>query len=307
MADYGGIHCVLYALFDESGNLDRGAMRAQVERVLAAGVDGITVLGLATEVQKLSELEQRQIIEWAATDVANEVPLSVTISGNSVTTQRDIVQFSLDHGADWLILQPPLAGTYGAAIYLDFFAAVADGFDSTFSIQNAPQYLGRGISADDVAHLIARNPGFSVIKSETSAVDLAELVGRVGNKMTVLNGRGGLEMIDCLRAGAQGFVLAPDVVDHSKQIFSLWQSGEINAAEGAYKQLLPSITFVMQSIEHLICYGKRVFGQRVDIPIYDRAPASVPTSFGLACLDRITQELGNYGDQSQGSCQKDLS
>lgn len=299
MADYGGIHCVLYALFDGSGNLDRGAMRAQVERVLAAGVDGITVLGLATEVQKLSELEQRQIIEWAATDVANKVPLSVTISGNSIATQRSITQFSLDHGADWLILQPPLAGTYGTATYLDFFAAVADGFDSTFSIQNAPQYLGRGLSAEDVAHLIARNPGFTVIKSETSAVDLAELVGRVGSKMTVLNGRGGLEMTDCLRAGAQGFILAPDVIDHSKQIFNLWQSGETEAAENAYKQLLPSITFMMQSIEHLICYGKRVFGRRVGIPIYDRAPATIPTAFGLKCMDRMAEELGIFGNQSQ--------
>jgi 4-hydroxy-tetrahydrodipicolinate synthase len=295
IANFGGIHCVLYALFDANGALDRDAMRVQTKTVLAAGVNGVTVLGLATEVQKLSEAERRLIIDWAAKDVDNQVPLSVTISGNSVKTQRDLVAYSLDRGADWLILQPPLAGTYGATTYLDFFAAVADGFDTIFSIQNAPQYLGRGLGTEDITGLIVRNPGFSLIKSETCAVDLAELVNRVGKDMTVLNGRGGLEMIDCLRAGAQGFILAPDLVDHSKRIFDLWQSGDVASAESHYRQILPAITFIMQSIEHLICYGKRVFGARAGIPIYDRAPAISPTSFGLSCVDRIAKTAGSIG------------
>ena len=79
---FSGIHAVLYAMFDEREQLDRAAMRAQVQACVAAGVDGIVVLGLATEVAKLSEREQRDVIVWAAEDVAGRVPLGVTIYGN---------------------------------------------------------------------------------------------------------------------------------------------------------------------------------------------------------------------------------
>jgi 2-keto-3-deoxy-L-arabinonate dehydratase len=47
----------------------------------------------------------------------------------------------------------------------------------------------------------------------------------------------------------------------------------------------------MQSLEHLICYGKRIFGRRAGIPIHDRAPALRPTAFGLSLAERWA-ELG---------------
>lgn len=278
---FSGIHCVLYAFFDASGSLDKDSMKTQCEWALNAGIDGITVLGLATEVQKLSELEQRNIISWTAESLATRVPLSVTISGNSVTAQRSMALFAIEHGASWLILQPPAAGAYGPSTYIDFYSEVAEGFDIPFAIQNAPQYLGRALMAEDVEKLIKRNPNFRLIKSETSAVDLAALIQRCGDNLTVLNGRGGLEMTDCLRAGASGFILAPDIVDHSKRILDLWQAGEMEAAEKAYSEVLPAINFMMQSIEHLICYGKRLFALRAGLTVHDREPALQPTGFGL--------------------------
>ena len=110
---FTGIHAVLYALFGEDGALDREAMRRQVELMIGCGVAGITVLGLATEVAKLTEGERRDAIAWAAEDVAGRVPLSVTVFGNSVPEQTALVRAAEAAGADWLILQPPMVGTYG--------------------------------------------------------------------------------------------------------------------------------------------------------------------------------------------------
>lgn len=296
MSKMRGIHAVLYALFDAEGALDRGAMRKQVEHVLAAGVDGVAVLGLATEVQKLTLAEQLQIIDWTAEDIAGSVPLSVTVMGNSVAAQRDVARYSLDRGAQCLILQPPSAGTFSGDTYVDFFAQVAEGIDGVFAVQNAPQYLGRSLTNGQLSRLRAENPGFSVVKSETSATDLAALVGELGPEVSMMNGRGGLEMTDCLRAGADGFILAPDLIDHSKRLFDLWQSGDQAAAESAYADVLPAIIFMMQSIEHLICYGKRVFGYRTGIEIFDRTPAIKPTDFGIECAKRWAAKAGPFGE-----------
>ena len=285
MRHFPGIHCVLFALFDAQERLDRGAMAAQVAHVRAGGAQGITVLGLATEVAKLSFAERCDVIRWARAD-APGLPLSVTIAGNSVAEQQALIAVAQSEGADWLILQPPLAGSYSAAEYVDFFARAGEGAQLPFAIQNAPQYLGRSLSEDDIMALRARCAGFTQIKSETGPVELAALVARVGADLMVLNGRGGLEMTDSLRAGARGFIVAPDVLRGVRACWDAWAAGDEAGALGAYEAFLPAALFGMQSLEHLSCYGKRVFGLRAGIPIHDRAPALRPTPFGLSLVAR---------------------
>jgi 4-hydroxy-tetrahydrodipicolinate synthase len=57
--------------------------------------------------------------------------------------------------------------------------------------------------------------------------------------------------------------------------------------------VLPAIVFVMQSLDTLICYGKRLAALRMGLPeVYDRAPALAPTAFGLACVRRYANALG---------------
>jgi len=274
---------VLYAMFDENERLDRAAMAAQVAYVRSQGADGITVLGLATEVGKLSFDERAEIIKWARAD-APDLPLSVTIAGNSVAEQGALIAVAAAAGADWLILQPPITGTYSAAEYVNFFARVGSATHLPFAIQNAPQYLGRSLSGDDIVALRARCPGFTQIKSETGATDLHALIARLGGDITVLNGRGGLEMTDCLRAGVAGFIVAPDVLPGVRQCWQAWQQGNFARAEAAYAAFLPAALFGMQSLEHLMCYGKRIFAERAGLVVHDRAPALRPTEFGLSLV-----------------------
>ncbi len=281
MKVFTGIHCVLFALFDASERLDRTAMAAQADYVRQAGADGVTVLGLATEVGKLTFAERCRLIDWAAEDI-QDLPLSVTIAGNSVAEQTELIRHAEAAGAAWLILQPPLVGAYPASEYIEFFARVGAETRLPFAIQNAPQYLGRSLSDEDIAVLRGRCVNFTLIKSETSAIDLAGLVKRVGGGLTILNGRGGLEMTDCLKAGCEGFVVAPDVLPGVVACYRAWASGEIDLALSEYERLLPAASFSMQSLEHLICYGKRIFGARSGIAICDRSPALRPTEFGLA-------------------------
>lgn len=299
MRRFPGIHCVLYALFDAEERLDRALMRAQLEAVLAAGVDGVTVLGLATEVLKLTADERRMLIDWAAEDLAGRVPLSVTIAGNSVAEQVALAAHATRAGADWLILQPPIAGAYAAAEYLDFFARVGATLTLPWAVQNAPAYLGRGLTDADIAALRARAPGLTHLKAESPASDIGALIAAAGTDLVVLNGRGGLEMPENLRAGCQGFVLAPDIVDHAVRIQRLWQAGDHAGAEAAYAQALPAITFVMQSIEHLICYGKRLFAARAGLTVHDRAPALRPTPENLAATQDMADLLGPFGQPGE--------
>ncbi|MGO4676845.1 dihydrodipicolinate synthase family protein [Bosea sp. 2YAB26] len=291
---FAGIHAMVYALFDEQERLDRAAMRRQTELCLALGVHGIAALGLATEVSKLTQSERLALMEWVSEDTAGRVPLAFTIYGSSVAEQIEQVRAAETAKADWVILQPPMVGSFGAAEYIRFFGRVADATSLPVAIQNAPAYMGRGLSAEDIRELVSRHPNISLIKGEGPAVDIRQLITTTEGRLPVFNGRGGLELVDNLRAGCAGMILAPDTIDHALRAYNHFMAGDEPSAEAAYRDVSPAIVFIMQSIESLLCYGKRLFGERAGLAIHDRSPALRPTEFGLELVRRHAAQLGPY-------------
>ena len=292
-----GIYPILYAYFDRHNQLDREAMRRQMRAVVGARAPGVAVLGLATEVNKLSRVEREQVIQWAIEDSGGALPLAVTVNGTSVEAQRELARFALAQGASWLILQPPSLPPGTApqpeTFYFDFFAAVMDGFDVPMGIQNAPEYLGVGLSPDSLERLAVRCPNFRLLKGEGPSIVLAETIARVGHLMPVLNGRGGLELLDNLRAGCAGMIVAPDCFDWQQRVYEAFANGDVARAETLYREVLPGIVFVMQSLDTLICYGKRIAAWRMGFEVqHDRDTKLLPSRFGLETARRFAHTLG---------------
>ena len=294
---FRGIYPILYAFFDRQGKLDREAMGLQIRACLDAGAHGLAMLGLATEVAKLEESERLQIVEWAAEEVSWRVPMAVTVFGHSVEQQIRFAKMAQSSGADWLILQPPPVKGLSEADWLDFFGRVMDSTSLPVAIQNAPEYLGVGLSVKGLMDLQQRHPKFTLLKGEGPAGTMAEVIRSMQGKLSVFNGRGGLELTDNLRAGCVGMVPAPECVDRQIRIFELMTEGGIeaeNEAERLYQEILPVIVFVMQSIEHFLCYGKRILAARLGLDVHDRLPSMTPTAFGLERVQAYAKMLGPW-------------
>lgn len=291
---FTGIHAILYALFDAQEGLDRQAMRRQVEICLEHGAHGIAALGLATEVSKLTVPERRTVMEWTSEDVGGAKPLGFTIYGTSVAEQVELVRAAEGAKADWVILQPPMVGSFAATEYIRFFGRIADATHLPVAIQNAPAYMGRGLSAEDIRSLVAQHPNIKLVKGEGPATEIRQLIETTEGRLPVMNGRGGLELIENLRAGCVGMILAPELIDLTVAIYESFVSGDEVTAEASYREVLPTIVFIMQSLESLICYGKRLFGARAGIEIHDRAPAMRPTAFGLELVRGHARQAGAF-------------
>lgn len=291
-----GIYPILYAFFGSDGRLDRGAMRRQVEACLAGGAHGLAVLGLATEVSKLTPAERRQVVEWAAEDLAGRLSLVVTVFGRSPAEQIEAMRHAEGAGAAWVILQPPPQPGMAKGDLMRFFAPVLDAARIPAGLQNAPDLMGLGLSAGNLARLAAAHPALRVLKAEGPATTVRDVVERTGGRLAVLNGRGGLELPDNVRAGASGMIPAPDCFDAQVRIWEAMAAGREEEAERLYAAILPAIVFAMQGVGHLVCYGKRLVAARLGLgPVYDRTPAVLPTPFGMACVERFAAALGPYG------------
>jgi len=298
VAAFRGIYPMLYAYFDGTGALDRAAMRRQVDACIGAGVHGMAVLGLATEVGKLSDSERRQLLEWVAEDVDGRVPFAVTVTGATVEAQTSFANAAAAVGASWVILQPPPERGLPEADYVRFFGAVADGATLPVAIQNAPDYLGVGLSPESIRTLNRNHPNFCLLKGEGPALDIRRVIEETAGEVAVFNGRGGLELTDNLRAGCAGMVPAPECVDVQVRIFDLMATGipeDAVEAERLYAEILPLVVFVMQSVDTLLCYGKRVAARRLVLgDVHDRMPALVPTPFGVAAAERHAAALADF-------------
>lgn len=290
---------VLYAYFDANNALDRTAIHTQIDATIAAGASGIVILGLATEVNRLSLDEKHCFIEWTAAHIAARVPFAVTVSGDTPDAQLALAQYAAAHGASSLILQPPSVRDRPEAFYFNFFADVMQRVRVPVGIQNAPEYLGVGLSAQSLVALAAQCGQFQWLKGEGPATIIQSTIERLREQrsaLPVFNGRGGQELIDNLRAGCAGLIVAPDSFDWQAAIYHAFIEGNETEAQRLYEQILPSIVFVMQSLDALTCYGKRIAAWRMGFDVaHDRGVR--PTAFGLACAQRFAATLGPFNDQ----------
>ncbi|MBC7738465.1 MAG: dihydrodipicolinate synthase family protein [Candidatus Saccharibacteria bacterium] len=287
-----GTYPMLYAFFGPDGSVQRAAFARQIDAAVAVGASGVAVLGLGTEVGKLSRAEQRQIVEWVAQDLNGRLPLAVTVADGNTADMIASARFAFDTGADWLILQPPRPPISGAQL-VAYFGTVAAAVDGPIAIQNAPDFLGVGLTAAELLALNAAHPNVCVVKAESSAVGVANLIDKVGSAMTVFNGRAGLELTDNYRAGVSGMIPGMDTIDLQVAVEKAMRAGDEAAAEALYQRMLPAVTYAMQGLAHLVLYGKYIAALRLGLlPSHARLPADLPTPLGLQWAQRMADALG---------------
>jgi 2-keto-3-deoxy-L-arabinonate dehydratase len=288
-----GIYPMLYAFFAPDGKLDRDAARRQVQAFVRNGAHGMAVLGLGTEVNKLGDAERRQLVDWVAEDLDGRLPLVVTVNAPSVDAQVAFAGFAKSRGAAWVILQPPPERNVGDDFLVRFFGAVADRVELPVAIQNAPEYIGVGLTPEGVNTLARNHPNFRILKGAGPVISIRRFIEQTEGRVSVFNGRGGLELVDNLRAGCAGMIPATDTFDRQARIYDLFAAGREREAERVYAETLPAIVFVMQSLDTLHCYGKRLAAARLGIgEVCDRQPALAASAFGLECARRFAEALG---------------
>jgi 2-keto-3-deoxy-L-arabinonate dehydratase len=285
MATFKGVYPILYCYFDRAGRVDDGVMRAQIEACLALKPHGLAVLGLATEITKLSEDEKLGLIDLTLRTVAGRVPVAVTIGGPREDERLRLIARARAEGASWLILQPAPDAVSSEDALIASFSAMMGAADMPVAIQHAPQWLGAALSSRGFNLLRARHPGFTLLKGEGSALETEKLHEETGRSFAIFAGRAGVEWPDMLRGGAAGLIPAPELLDVMLGIYDRMRGGDEDGAEALYAQALPAVSFIMQGIASLHTYGKRALAARLDLgEVHDRAPFEPPTALGLSIL-----------------------
>ena len=86
-----GIYPMLYTFFDDQGALRRDPFWVQVDATFDAQAAGVAILGLGTEVSKLTYNERTEVLEVVAKRIDGRKALLVIVYGDTITEQ---IEFS---------------------------------------------------------------------------------------------------------------------------------------------------------------------------------------------------------------------
>ena len=286
-----------YCFFNKNNSIDLYAMREQISLINKLGSNGIACLGLATEVNKLDFIEKKRIIELVAEFSNDNLPLVVTISGKNIKEYKQLIELAEFYDASWIVFQPMLKKNTTDKDCFNFFNKILGLVDTKtlVGIQNAKEYIGVGLDSPEILKLYNKFNNFRAIKGEASAILIQNEIIKYPKNLKVFNGRGGQEIIDNFLAGCSGIIPSLEGTDIFLKIYKLFQQKRIIEARKIYKKILPSIVFSMQSIDSLVCYGKRICAYRMGMKkIYDRKPGLIPTKFGIKLAKEFAEDFGKF-------------
>jgi 4-hydroxy-tetrahydrodipicolinate synthase len=154
MSEFHGVLPALITPFMEDGSaIDTDALRALVERQIAAGVGGLVPGGSTGEFTTLTNAERRQLVEVVVDAAAGRVPV---VAGTSALSTRETVELSVhaeQAGAAAVMVIPPFYDAPSWDELLAHYTAVADAISIPIMYYNMPGVSGVTLSAQQLRQL----------------------------------------------------------------------------------------------------------------------------------------------------------
>lgn len=228
--------------FTATEDLDKDALRANIQHWNQTGISGYVALGSTGERVNLNEREYLDVIETAR----DEVPDSMTFicgAGQQSTRQTiNEIRQAANLGADGVLVITPnfyrAAMTPGALI--EHYQTIADASPVPVVLYSMPDLTGIAIEPSTVATL-SEHP--NIIGMKDSSADIPrfqETLKVVTDGFAVLTGNGTV-LFDALKSGARGAVLAVGctAAEYCLEIYNYVQSGDLETGSQLQEKLTP--------------------------------------------------------------------
>jgi 4-hydroxy-tetrahydrodipicolinate synthase len=300
MLDAGarGVYPIAATPFTESGDIDWPSMEPMIEFYLGCKVQGLTILGLMGEAQKLSDSEAAELTRVALRLVAGRVPVVVGVSSPGTANLLALSRVAMNAGASGVMIAP-LNGLKTEAQIAAYFADViaALGPDVPVCYQDYPQSSQSDISAAGFVRLVDAHDSIVMFKHEDcpglkklSAVRKA-CDGTAHRRVAIFVGNGGLYVPQELLRGADGIMTGFAYPDVLVEIYDLFAVGRGDDAEDLYDRYLPLLRHEQQPGFGLPV-RKEILRRRGAIRCAAvRAPGGRLDAEDIAELDRLMRRL----------------
>lgn len=240
-----GVYNIMATPFNEDGALDEESLRRLTDATISMGVNGITVLGVAGEAQKLLDSERRRVLEIVMEVNAGRVPIIVGASQNATDTTIAACKEAKEVGAAGVMVAPPLYLQPGPAL-TEHFRRLGEAISIPIVLQDFPPSNGVTMNPADMAALVNTIPAITTIKLEDPPTPqrIAQTLSLINRAdVTILGALGGIYYLDELRRGASGTMTGFAYPEALVAIWRAWDAGDRRQAADLFYRYLPLIQF----------------------------------------------------------------
>ena len=275
-----GVFVIAPTPFHEDGRVDERSIDTMTDFFLQAGCDGLTILGMMGEAQKLEPAEaiaiSRQVIRRAA-----GAPIVVGVSAPGFAAMRTLAREVMDLGAAGVMIAPPPSLRTDDQIAAYFRqAAAAIGPEIPFVLQDFPLATNVVMTPSVICRVVTENVSCVMLKHEDwpgldkiSALRAFEAEGSM-RPISILCGNGGLFLDFETERGADGAMTGYAFPDMLVDVVRLAREGKREAAHDLFDAHLPLLRYEQQPGEGLAIRKHVLHLRGVIASSAQRAPGS---------------------------------
>ncbi len=246
-----GLVPIVATPFDERGELDEESLRREVEYLVQAGVDGITMFGVAGEFYAITDEERERGVRVAVEQARGRVTVIAGTGHTGTEVAALLSARAAAVGADAVMVIMPFFIKPDSSGVRAYCAAVAKAAGIPVMIQDQPHTTGVNLPVPLLLQIAEETPLARVFKIETPAplAKLAELI-RLGQErglgLTVLGGLAGVHIPEEIAAGSQGTMPASLMPEVYAAIWRAFQAGDTPLGHRLFQRYFPLIRLTNQ-------------------------------------------------------------
>ncbi len=244
-----GVFSVLPTPFTEAGEVDVASLRRVVDLFLAAGVNGMTALGVTGEVARLNERERDLVLETVIAQANGRVPVVAGTSADGLRTCIEHTERAHAAGAAAVMVSPPRTAKLNSESVVAHYKALASAVDIEIIVQDYPPISGFTMEPPLLARIAREVPRARNIKLEDPPTPLKTvriLEQTKGIEVGILGGLGGGFLLEELMAGAAGAMTGFAYPEMLIEVVKLFTSGDLDGAANAFYRYVPLMRFEFQ-------------------------------------------------------------
>lgn len=296
-ATAAGVHVIAVTPFSDDGALDLASLDRLTEFYLAAGADGLTILGMMGEAPKLTQAEGRAVAARVLARAGGR-PVTVGVSAPGFAAIGELARAVMDLGAAGVMVAPP-AGLRTNESLLAYFTEVAAtlGPGVPLVVQDFPLASGVQISPATFGRIVAEVPQVVMLKHEDwpglakiTAIRAAEAAGQ--RRVAILCGNGGLFLPEELARGADGAMTGFAFPEMMVGVIAAAAAGDIERAHDLFAAYLPLVRYEQQPGLGLAARKHALWRRGAIASPAQRRPAMALDAAGRAEVDRLIARQG---------------
>ncbi len=249
--ELSGVVPIIPTPFTQDEEIDEVALRKLIEFAVSCKVEAVCLPAYASEFYKLTDEEKVRVVKIAVEQSAGRLQIVAQSNHHSVKVAIDIARKNIASGANVIALAVPRIFNLPEDSIKEYLEVFMNSIPSHPVLVQDFSPGGSSISVQLIKELMNDNPNFKYLKLEEPlcAPKFESIIKATGGNVKLLEGWGGLYMLELIPVGIVGVMPGLGVCDILQKVFTLRKRGENKKAFDLFEKVMPQIFFSLQNME----------------------------------------------------------